>query len=79
MIGIFDGAVNQNGNGVGFLHAILKLSKRSPYSHSCQVSVLSGLSLAFIPSSLEYEGIAMKSKEKESISLFIISPLWGTR
>ena len=40
----FDGAVNQNGNGVGpFLHAILKLAKRSPYSHSCQVSVLSGL------------------------------------
>jgi len=27
----FDGAVNQNGNGVGpFLHAILKLAKRSP-------------------------------------------------
>lgn len=36
----FDGAVNQNGNGVGFLHAILKLVKRSPYSHSCQVEVL---------------------------------------
>lgn len=30
---LFDGAVNQNGNGVGsspFLHAILKLAKRSP-------------------------------------------------
>lgn len=42
----FDGAVNQNGNGVGsspFLHAILKLAKKeepSPYSHSRQVEIL---------------------------------------
>lgn len=42
----FDGAVNQNGNGVGsspFLHACyLKARQKepSPYSHSCQVEIL---------------------------------------
>jgi len=58
-----------------FSSTYFDLNKRSPYSLSCQVSILSELSLAFIPSSFEYERIVVKSKEKESIPLLRISPL----